>query len=59
MHASQHIPGTPQIGGVLHGTEHLSSAAPLSSKTTPGSTGFRSPGNDGYRSGGSEDSEAP
>ena len=57
-HASQHIPGTPQIGGVLHGTEHLLSASPLSSKTTPGSTGFRSPGTSGFRSAGSVDSEA-
>ena len=34
------------------------SASPLSSKSTPGSTGFRSPGTSGYRSAGSVDSEA-
>ena len=45
QHASPpHVPTTPQRGGVLHGTQNLFSASPLSSQKTPGSTGFRSPG---------------
>ena len=49
------VPGTPHIGGVLHGTRGLFSASPISAKNTPDSTGFRSPGTDGYRSVGSAD----
>ena len=46
-------PGTPHIGGMLHGTRGLFSASPISAINTPDSTGFRSPGTDGYRSVGS------